>query len=98
MFRLISKIFKIVSAVLSVILVLAFGLILLNNAIGFIQNQTLLTVLEVIKEYGTLVLLFLVGGSFMLKHWWSRIVYILIILLFVVGISIYGWDTFLATI
>ena len=61
MFKNTEKLWDILGEILAVILVVTYAIMIINANFNFIQNGTLLYVLDIIRTYGSLVLIGVVG-------------------------------------
>ena len=83
--KALEPIFDIIGEILAVVLVVTFAVLILNANFEFITNTTILQVLSVIKNYGTLALMAVVGLEAMSKrHFIFRIIFYALLALIVV--------------
>ena len=85
MFKGLEKVFDIIGEILAVVLVVVFALLILDANFNFLPD-TVLNVFTVIKEYGALVLIGVVGCEAMSKR---NFIFLLIFLALVALIVIF---------
>jgi hypothetical protein len=68
MSKVTEKIWDIIGEILAVVLVVVYALLILNANFNFISNATVLKVFDVLRTYGSLVLIGVVGMEAMSKR------------------------------
>lgn len=68
MFKGIGKIFDIIGEILAVIMVIVYALLIINANFSFIGEGTFFKVLEILRTYGSLALVGIVGFEAMAKR------------------------------
>ncbi len=63
-----EKIWDTLGEILAVILVVAYAVLILNATLQFITNETVLFILDILRNYGTLALIGVVGMEAMCKR------------------------------
>ncbi len=85
MFRGLEKIFDIIGEILAVILVLVYALLIINANFDFIPQGAFLNILEILRTYGSLALVGVVGFEAMSKrNFIFQIIFLALIALIVV--------------
>ncbi|MBO5067778.1 MAG: hypothetical protein J6C62_05205 [Clostridia bacterium] len=68
MFKCTTKLWDILGEILAVVLVLTYALLIINANFQFIHNQTILMILDILRTYGSLALVGVVGLEAMSKR------------------------------
>ena len=68
MFKCTTKLWDILGEILAVVLVLTYALLIINANFQFIHNQTILMILDILRTYGSLALVGIVGLEAMSKR------------------------------
>lgn len=68
MFKCTEKLWDILGEILAVVLVITYALLILNANFSFIPAGTFLNILEIIRNYGSLALIAVVGLEAMSKR------------------------------
>ncbi len=68
MFKGMEKVWDIVGEILAVVMVLVYALLIVNAKFGFIPEGTFLNILEILRTYGSLLLVAVVGLEAMSKR------------------------------
>ena len=85
MFRGLEKIFDIIGEILAVILVLVYALLIINANFDFIPQGAFLNILEILRTYGSLALVGVVGFEAMSKrNFIFQIIFLALIALIVI--------------
>lgn len=80
-----EKIWDILGEILAIILVIVYALLIINASFSFIPEGTFLNILEIIRTYGSLLLVGVVGMEAMSKrNFIFRIIFLLLIAVIVV--------------
>ena len=97
MFRGTEKIWDIIGEILAVVLVVVYALLIINASFSFIPQGTILNILEIIRTYGSLLLVGVVGMEAMCKrNFIFRIIFLLLIAVIVVFLFFPGtYDNFI---
>ena len=61
MFKCTEKLWDILGEILAVVLVVTYALLILNATFNFLTNATILMILDIIRTYGSLALIGVVG-------------------------------------
>ncbi len=65
---MLEKVWDIIGEILAVILVVAYAVLILNANFQFIHNETVMMILDILRTYGSLVLIGVVGLEAMSKR------------------------------
>lgn len=68
MFKCTTKLWDILGEILAVVLVVTYALLIINANFQFIHNQTILMILDILRTYGSLALVGIVGLEAMSKR------------------------------
>lgn len=68
MFKKTEKVFDIIGEILAVLLVIVYILLIINANFPFIENATVMNILEIARTYGSLLLVAVVGLEAMSKR------------------------------
>lgn len=68
MFKCTTKLWDILGEILAVVLVVTYALLIINANFQFIHNQTILMILDILRTYGSLALVGVVGLEAMSKR------------------------------
>ncbi len=68
MFKSLEKVFDIIGEILAVLLVVVYIVLIINANFPFIENATVLNILEIARTYGSLLLVAVVGLEAMSKR------------------------------
>lgn len=85
---MLEKIWDVLGEILAVMLVVTYALLILNANFSFLTNETLIKVLDILRNYGSLALIGIVGmeamarRNFILKLIFLAFVAIIVIFLF----------------
>lgn len=80
-----EKIWDVLGEILAIILVIVYALLIINASFSFIPEGTFLNILEIIRTYGSLLLVGVVGMEAMSKrNFIFRIIFLLLIAVIVV--------------
>ena len=63
-----EKVWDILGEILAVVLVVAYAVLILNASLNFITNETVLFILDILRTYGTIALIGVVGMEAMCKR------------------------------
>ena len=68
MFKKTEKVFDIIGEILAVLLVIVYIVLIINANFPFIENATVMNILEIARTYGSLLLVAVVGLEAMSKR------------------------------
>lgn len=85
MFKGMSKVWDIIGEILAVVLVLVYAVLIINANFSFIPEGTIMNILEILRTYGSLLLVAVVGLEAISKrNVIFQIIFILLLALIVV--------------
>lgn len=95
-----EKLWDTLGEILAVILVVAYAVLILNATLQFITNDTVLFILDILRNYGTLALIGVVGMEAMCKRCLAlRIVFLALCAVIVVFLFFPAtYDNFIGTL
>ena len=85
MFKKTEKLFDIIGEILAVLLVIVYIVLIINANFPFIENATVMNILEIARTYGSLLLVAVVGLEAMSKrNFLFQLIFIALLALIVV--------------
>ncbi len=85
MFKGMSKVWDIIGEILAVVLVLVYAVLIINANFSFIPEGTIMNILEILRTYGSLLLVAVVGLEAISKrNVIFQIIFVLLLALIVV--------------
>ena len=90
MFKIIAKIFGLCTGIVALALMLVYLFTIVNTQFHWVTTGVFLEIMQFLRLYGTIALVFLASGAFMLKRFLAlKIIWLLLLIAVVVLFIIY---------